>query len=176
MPRRDVGTLILILALGTARADAAFVCPVTAPQGRNLPAGYPVNHGDGTGLAAIAFSPVVFKPGGPGCVARDGSLLMKWGWWRGVRGQLSVTGRSFEGKPGAVRVAFVPSGDIGFQPTALAFPGPGCWEVTGAVAEARVSFVVLVEKIAEGPGSRCEELFPRSALESLRVSVDPVGR
>jgi hypothetical protein len=87
-----------------------------------------------------------------------------------------VTGRSLDGSPGTVRVAYVPYGQIGFQASALAFPGPGCREVTGRVAEASLSFVVLVEKIAEGPTSRCEELFPRVALQSLRADAEGAAR
>ena len=36
---------------------------------------------------------VVFRPGGPGFVTTDGALGMKWGWRRGVRGQLRIEGR-----------------------------------------------------------------------------------
>ena len=147
-------------------------CPVTSPNGRGLPgAEHPQgNHGDGSGLATSLWSEgtVTFKPGGPGCVAADGSLLMKWPWWRGVRGSLAVRGRRLDGASGAVRAAIQPYGEAGFQPSALVFPGPGCWEVTGQVAEASLSFVVLVEKVAEGPASPCEALFPRAALRTIR--------
>jgi hypothetical protein len=111
----------------TPRADAAVrarrACPMTSPnlQGRLFP-GAEGNHGN-AGLSTWATSPVVFKPGGPGCVAPDGSLLIKWPWWRGIRGQLAVTGRSLDGLPGVVRAAYVPYGETGFQSTAMVFPG-----------------------------------------------------
>src|SRR5262245_12484285 len=94
---------------------------------------------------------------------RNGSLLMKWPWWRGVKGQIRVRGRSLDGQPGAVKVAILPYGETGFQSSALVFPGPGCWEVAGEVARSSISFVVEVEKLAEGPASKCEALFPRTA-------------
>lgn len=93
---------------------------------------------------------------------------MKWPWWRGVRGQLAVRGRSLDGASGAVKAAILPYGETGFQPSALVFPGPGCWEVTGQVGEVSLSFVVLVEKVAEGPASPCEALFPGAALRTIR--------
>jgi hypothetical protein len=147
-------------------------CPVTSPNGRGLPGAerQQGNHGDGSALATSLSSDgiLTFKPGGPGCVAPDRSLLMKWPWWRGVRGQLAVRGRSLDGASGAVRAAILPYGETGFQPSALVFPGPGCWEVNGKVNEESLSFVVLVEKVAEGPASRCEALFPRAALQTIR--------
>jgi hypothetical protein len=164
-------------ALSSPSADeaarpAASSCPVTKPNGRGLPgAERPQgNHGDGAGLATGlgADGSLTFKPGGPGCVASDGSLLMKWPWWRGVRGPLTVRGRSLDGASGAVRAAILPYGETGFQPSALVFPGPGCWEVTGQVAEASLSFVILVEKVGEGPASAREALFPLAALQTIR--------
>ena len=170
--------VVAVLAAGSAHAGDApgsNVCPVTAPEFRRLPGGWGVNHGDGAGLATLARSPVVLKPGGPGCVAEDGSLLMKWPWWKGVAGTLSVTGRSLDGRPGDVRVAYTPYGATGFQPSALVFPGPGCWEVTGRVGDASVTFVTQVERVGRGPSNTCDQLFPREALRRLRESA-PAGR
>jgi hypothetical protein len=45
-------------------------------------------------------------------------------------------------------------GDIGFQATALIFPTPGCWEVTGHVGSTTLTFVTRVVKIGEGPAGR----------------------
>jgi len=150
---------------------AASACPITGPNGRGLPGEQlQGNHGDGSRLSTSLWpdGKVTFKPGGPGCVAQDGSLLMKWPWWRGVRGHLAVDGRSLDGAPGVVRAAILPYGESGFQPSALVFPGPGCWEVSGHVADATLTFVVLVDKVAEGPSSPCEALFPAKALQSLK--------
>ena len=78
-------------------------------------------------------------------VARDGSIGMKFPWWRGVRGKLKVTGRRLDARAPALR-ADIPSGygPIGFQSTMLIFPTRGCWKVTGRVGDARLTFVTLV--------------------------------
>ena len=98
---------------------------------------------------------VVFRPGGPGFVATDGALSMKWGWYRGVRGQLRIEGRRLD-EPAPPLRAEIPAGygDFGFQSSALIFPTPGCWEVTGHVGTASLTFVTLVHRIGEGPSTR----------------------
>jgi hypothetical protein len=95
---------------------------------------------------------VTFKPGGPGFVLKDGALSMKFPWYRGVRGQLTIVGHRLDATAPALR-ASVPSGygDIGFQSTALIFPTPGCWEVTGSVGKEELTFVTRVVKIGDGP-------------------------
>jgi hypothetical protein len=84
---------------------------------------------------------------GPDYVEPDGSVGMKFGWWRSVPGTLQITGRRLDRAAPAVR-AHVPSGygDRGFQSSGVYFPTPGCWEVTGTVGTARLSFVTLVVK------------------------------
>src|SRR5437870_12053737 len=76
---------------------------------------------------------VLFQPGGAGFVTRDGSLGMKFGWRRGVSGQLKIDGRRLDAVSSALR-SEVPSGysDRGFQATYVIFPTEGCWEVTGS--------------------------------------------
>ena len=154
--------------------SSEFVCPMTAPNGRVYSAAELsrveglrrwLNDWDGkSGRAlgnygnealATALSPdgtIVFKPGGPGFVLEDGSLSMKFPWWRLVKARLTIEGRRLD-QPAAPLRASIPDGygDIGFQATAVIFPTPGCWEVTGRVAGKTLSFVTLVEKIGEGP-------------------------
>jgi hypothetical protein len=74
---------------------------------------------------------------------------------RGRAGQ-----RGLDGSAGPLR-ASIPTGhgETGFQSTGLLFAGPGCWEVTGRVGDASLSFVTLVVKVAEGPAPRCRALF-----------------
>jgi hypothetical protein len=98
---------------------------------------------------------IVFKPGGPGFVTSDGALGMKWGWRRGVRGQLRIEGRRLD-EPAPPLRADIPSGygDFGFQSSALIFPTPGCWEVTGRVGNASLTFVTFVQRIGDGPSWR----------------------
>lgn len=37
------------------------------------------------------------------------------------------------------------------KPSYLVFPTPGCWEITGRVADSSLTFVTFVEKIGPGP-------------------------
>lgn len=79
----------------------------------------------------------------------DGSIEMKFPWWRGVRGRLRITGRRLDGATPKLR-ARIPAGygPIGFQSTAVIFPTYGCWRVTGRVRRGSLSFVTLVVKPA----------------------------
>ena len=97
---------------------------------------------------------VVFKPAGPGFVLADGSLSMKFPWWRGVRGALTIDGRRLDATAPPLR-AHIPRGygDIGFQATGLIFPTPGCWEVTGHVGRTHLTFITKVVKIGDGPSN-----------------------
>ena len=95
---------------------------------------------------------VVFKPGGAGFVTQDGSLGMKFGWCRGVRGRLSIEGRRLDAPALPLRAEIHDGyGDFGFQATYVVFSTPGCWEVTGRVADASLTFVTTVVKIDGGP-------------------------
>ena len=98
---------------------------------------------------------VVFRPGGPGFVTPDGALGMKFGWQRGVVGQLTIEGRRIDSDAPPLR-SEVPSGygSSGFQSTYIIFPTPGCWEVTGRVGDASITFVTSVVKIGDGPSWR----------------------
>jgi hypothetical protein len=72
---------------------------------------------------------------------------MKWPWWRGVTGRLKIEGRRLDGKARPIR-ADIPSayGVSGFQPSSIYFSTEGCWEVTGKVGKASLTFVTLVVK------------------------------
>lgn len=144
-----------------APAQAPAACEVTTPNG--IVAGSeqlePYSYGNHQlSLGPFGLWPdgtVVFKPGGAGFITSDGSLGMKFGWQRGVRGQLRIEGRRLDASAPPLR-SVVPSGygDVGFQPTALVFSTPGCWEVTGHVADASLTFVTKVVKIGDGPAWR----------------------
>ena len=152
MLRGSMFTASLLLMGATSPAMSTEVatgsCPVTLRQG------------DAYGNDALqTFLPpdgkLVFQPGGAGFVDHDGALGIKYGWERLVTGALSVGGRRLDGKAGPAR-AYISDGygDTGFQPIYLVFPTPGCWEITGRVGEAKLTFVVFVEKIGEGPSGR----------------------
>jgi hypothetical protein len=131
------------------RAETPASCPVTQ-----------VNGGEGgiygnesVDVSLPAKSRFIFAPGQPGFAAvSDGALGMKVGWERHQKGQLRISGRRLDGSAKALR-ARIPDGygESGFQSTYLIFPTPGCWEVTGTVAQDSLVFVVWVVKVAEGP-------------------------
>jgi len=133
-------------------------CAVTTPNG--IAAGEEEFAPSSYGNREVSVGPfglwpdgtVIFKPGGPGFVTRDGSLGMKFGWLRGVSGKLRITGRRLDAEAPPLR-AEVPDGygDRGFQATYIIFPTPGCWEVTGRVGNSSVTFVTKVVKVGNGP-------------------------
>jgi hypothetical protein len=72
---------------------------------------------------------------------------------RGVPGSLTIEGHRLDA--GAPRLrADIPGGygDLGFIPSGLIFPTPGCWKVTGRVADASLTFVVQVVPV-DGAGT-----------------------
>jgi hypothetical protein len=71
---------------------------------------------------------------------------MKFWWWRPEKGgSLEISGHRLDA-PAAPLRASVPIGYDGqhFQATGLIFPTQGCWEVTGRVGDASLTFVTLV--------------------------------
>jgi hypothetical protein len=158
----EVAALVAFINTSRTSANAVVVdpptCHVTRPNGQGtfIEGLSPDLHGNAlisTGLWNDGT--VVFKPGGPGFVTDDGALGMKWGWRRAVRGQLRIDGRRLD-EPAPPLRAQIPTGygDFGFQATALIFPTPGCWEVTGRVGTASLTFVTLVQRIGDGPSTR----------------------
>ena len=132
-------------------------CKVTRPNGQATFLEDPPFDGYGNGLISTGLwsdGTVVFRPGGPGFVTSDGSLAMKWGWQRAIRGRLRIEGRRLDETAPPLR-AEIPSGysDFGFQATYLVFPTAGCWEVTGRVGATSLTFVTRVQKIGSGPTS-----------------------
>jgi hypothetical protein len=146
------GVLICGLAMTSDQAasseSAVTECPVTLPPANGARYG---NEALQTGL--WPDGKVIFEPGGPGAELPDGALYMKFWWWRLRPGQLTFEGRRLDAPAPALR-ASVPDGygPDGFQATALIFPAPGCWEVTGRLGEDKLTFVTLVVKIGDGPG------------------------
>jgi hypothetical protein len=105
----------------------------------------PGHHGNGklwTGL--WPGGEVIFRPDGPGFIEPDGSLSMKWWWWHDPGEPLSIEGRRLDAEAGLLG-SYIPDGYLGstFQATALVFPAPGCWEVTGRAGEASLTFVTI---------------------------------
>jgi hypothetical protein len=144
-----------------ATAQSVAACEVTRPNG--IVAGSEQPEAKSYGNRQLSLGPfglwpdgtVVFKPGGAGFVTPDGSLGMKFGWTRGIAGQLRIEGRRLDAPAPPLR-SDIPTGygQVGFQATALVFSSPGCWEVTGRVGDASLTFVTKVVKIGDGPSWR----------------------
>jgi hypothetical protein len=141
-------------------------CHVTTPNGVVGGAAAPDKYSYGNALLSIGpfglwpDGTVIFKPGGAGFQTSDGALGMKFGWTRGGRGQIAVTGRRLDGDAPPLRSHFNGGyGDSGFTPSYLMFPTPGCWEVTaqlGDLNESKLTFVTKVVKIGAGPAWRLD--------------------
>jgi hypothetical protein len=155
--REGSGAITLATFEVQAKASAASsqpielpACPVTAPNGNTPPneTYAPEYHGNG-GLFTVLW-PAGNILMGPQNVEPDGSLSMKFVWWRGEKGQLTIEGRRLDAAAPPLRVD-IPDGygDSGIQATALIFPAEGCWEVTGRVGDAALTFVTRVTKTNE---------------------------
>lgn len=157
-------TTIQFLVVARAVSDV-MACAVTAPNG--VLAGEAGRRDWSHGNALLSVGPfglwpdgtIVFKPGGPGFVASDGALGMKFGWTRAAAGKLRVSGRRLDGAGLPLRFESDADayGETGFQASYLIFPTPGCWEVTAQIderADSRVTFVTDVVRIGEGPSWR----------------------
>ncbi len=123
------------------RIVAADPCPITRPNG-SVPPGSTFGaefHGNGALWVGVPPANVVLTP-----KAADGSVGTKFGWWREAIGALTIDGRRLDGPAPLLRAA-VPDGygDRGFQPSSITFPSEGCWEVTGRVGGATLTFVTL---------------------------------
>ncbi len=128
-------------------------CPVTLANGSTPPGEEPIpdHHGNGAIWTTLWPEGKVLIP--PHWVRPDGSLTMEWGWWRGAEGQLTVEGRRLDTPLAPPLLAELAEGyaETGFQGGELIFPSEGCWEVTGKVGEAELTFVVFVVKVDELP-------------------------
>ena len=147
--RCNLGFVIALFGLGQLSARAEYVCKVTKPNGSTPPreSPSPAHHGNGSIWTGLwPEGKIVFAKGKAGEVSSDGSLSMKFWWWRGVSGKLSIQGRRLDAPAPPLR-ASIPDGygEIGFQSTALIFPTEGCWEVSGSVGDAPLlTFVTRV--------------------------------
>ncbi len=85
---------------------------------------------------------------GPQFINKDGSVGMKFGWWQHVRGYLRISGRRLDASAAPLRADVLQYGMTGFQASGVTFPTAGCWQVTGRVGPATLTFVTLVIKQA----------------------------
>jgi len=145
-----MATRIAAEEFAAAAAPSSVACEVTRPNGIVAGSDQPEPHSYGNRQLSL----------GPFGLWPDGSLGMKFGWTRGVRGPLRIKGRRLDAPASPLR-AVIPNGyreieQIGFQATSLVFSTPGCWEVTGRVGDASLTFVTRVLKIGDGPSWRRE--------------------
>ena len=80
---------------------------------------------------------------------KDGYYLLKIPWWRGIRGQLTVTGRRLDAPAPPLRyraASIQENGDIGINPCVLSLPNEGYWEITGHVGGKSLTIVIHVVK------------------------------
>lgn len=80
---------------------ASVACGAEAAAAGSIPTACAVSYGIQRTAALEAVVPsdgrVVFQPGGPGFVDRDGALGIKWAWVRRIPGELIVGGRRLDG-------------------------------------------------------------------------------
>ena len=143
-------------APGSAPPSAAGRCPVTLPRPWVPPTGVPQralfgsDYASGNGRLWVGgLWPSGVIHAGPRLINTDGSVGMKFGWWRNVRGHLTITGRRLDAAAPPLR-AHVPNGYgmTGFQSSGVYFPSAGCWQVTGKAGMATLTFVTMVIKQA----------------------------
>ncbi len=110
-----------------------------------------------------------------GFINPDGSVGWKLGWWREVSGDLTITGQRLDAGAAPLE-SDVPSGygQTGFQASGLTFPTEGCWQITGHVGAASLTFVTFVIKAASAMLSP-SELNASAAqqwMASMMLSVE----
>jgi hypothetical protein len=131
---------------GTAASPSPIDCAATRPNG-NSPPGERSRLSHGNGKLWVELWPRGHVRASKDDVRPDGSIVMKFPWTRGVRGELEITGRRLDAEAPPVR-AEIPEGygSIGFQASGIIFPTQGCWEITGRVGNVSLSFVTKVTK------------------------------
>ena len=137
-------------------------CPLTTPNGSTPPNARPSpsHHGNGTLWVDLwSENKILIEPKQ---VEVDGSIGVKFGWYRQARGQLTIEGRRLDTPAPPLQADILEGyGESGFQASGILFPSEGCWEITGRVGDATLTFVTLVIKIP------LEILWPAWSPEGL---------
>ena len=162
----------------TPIASLTMPCPVSVPNGKRPP-GTPFRPGEppryhrsGDMWTSLpSDGKVVFtRDGGAGRILSSGAMWAKWSWWRAdgetrltSGGSLTIEGRRLDASASPLR-ADIPYYWDGVQlVTALIFPTEGCWEVTGSVGAASLTFVTLVVRAGAltptTPGADFSDVF-----------------
>lgn len=129
-------------------------CPVTLANG-STPRGEQPNvlyHGEND-LWTVLWPKGIVTPAADQ-IASDGSIQLKWPWWRGpdASGVLHVEGRRLDADAPPLQAEVNPAyGDTtGFQPTGLIFPTEGCWEIRATAGHSSILVVQRVTKPTTG--------------------------
>lgn len=136
--------------------DASFgdvaTCPVTlpigaAPTGQERPFASSALAFGNSQLWVVPIQEDGVIPADSRSVENDGSISTKFGWWRITPGTLTISGRRLDASAPPLR-ADVPDGygSSGFQASGVFFPTERCWEITGTVGNATLSFVTFVRR------------------------------
>jgi hypothetical protein len=129
-------------------------CPVTIPNG-NVPPYNPfpnasLHHGNGA-LWTVLTPDGVLRADSH-ITQPDGSIRMKFMWWRAGEGAgpLSIEGHRLDASaPPAIASILSGYYDNGFQASSITFPTEGCWEITGKAGTSSLTFVLFVVKVPD---------------------------
>lgn len=157
-----VASTTLVAFSVAAPSAPATSCPGTRPNLVTDPdAGFGAkgfNYGNGRIRAHLTWTDGVLRAGRlpsggyKAIVNPDGSIYAKLGWWRGVQGTFSISGRRLDRSAPPLRVSLHTASypTVGFIPSGLTFPTIGCWRVTARQGIGSLSFVVRVTTVAKG--------------------------
>jgi hypothetical protein len=145
----QAATTVARTAPASEQKKQEATCPVTVAN-RTVPpdsTDWGPEDSHGNGKLWTLFWPYGVVVADSGYVEDDGSIGIKWPWWRGVRGTLKIQGRRLDAPARPLRAEINDAyGLTGFQPSGIYFSTEGCWEVTGSVGRAKLTFVTLVVK------------------------------
>jgi hypothetical protein len=129
-------------------------CPVTMPNGNGPPGERrsSSHHGNGALWTGLPADDGIDRGGVP---EPDGSTSQRYLWWTaGTEGGLAIEGRRLDTAVAAQLRARIDSGvpdtpfadvpDGSFWSSSISFPTEGCWQVTGRVGTASLTFVVFM--------------------------------
>lgn len=131
-------------------------CPVSRPNLTDSPDEQFITTANGfgnpEGTMFIGLWPggkVFFCPGCAGSLSENGSLGMKFWFYRTIPGGVVFEGRRLDVPGPVARLATLRGSLDGygvkyFHPAGLVFPQQGCWEVTARIGKAQMTFVTVV--------------------------------
>jgi hypothetical protein len=130
-------------------------CPITLPNlssAEYSPVGVSAGYGnaDRNMFIRLELGGLVWlTPGGADHPNPDGSVWVKFFFFRTLPGEVVFEGKRLDEADLPVRLATLRGpadgyGETGFHPAGLTFPSQGCWEVTARLQDAEMTFVTLV--------------------------------